>query len=170
MSGRVRVDDGRDLGVLDLVELRALRRGAQEEEADLSYLRRLLQGRVDILRAELGRREGRDAAGSAVDRLPEILAELPSQVRRSARHVTLGPPRGEYSRALADEVMAEVELADLSARADGELAEACERLAAREREVSERRRALQALADACSAEITRRYRAGEARVEDLLEF
>lgn len=173
MSGRVRVDDGRDLGVLDLVELRALRRGAQEEEADLSYLRRLLQGRVDILRAELGRREGRDSAGSsgsAVDRLPEILAELPSQVRRSARHVTLGPPRGEYSRALADEVMAEVELADLSARADGELAEACERLTAREREVSERRRGLQALADACSAEITRRYRAGEARVEDLLEF
>ena len=34
-----------DLGALDLPALRALRRDAQREEADLSYLRRLLQGR-----------------------------------------------------------------------------------------------------------------------------
>src|SRR5207244_1775351 len=45
-----------DLAVLTLSELRTLRRDAQREEADLSYVRRLLQGRIDILRAELARR------------------------------------------------------------------------------------------------------------------
>jgi hypothetical protein len=167
------VADERDLGGLGLAELRARRSQALAEEADLSYLRRLLQGRIDILRAELARREGREdrgAAASAVERLPEILAEIPSQVRRSARHMRLAPPRSRYARALADELMGEVGLADLSARADGELAAACERLTAKEREVSGRRRELQAVADACSAEITRRYRAGEARIDDLLEF
>lgn len=47
---------GHDLTVLRLSELRALRRDAQRDEADLSYVRRLLQGRIDILRAELARR------------------------------------------------------------------------------------------------------------------
>ncbi len=45
-----------DLTALSLPELRTLRREAQRDEADLSYLRRLLQGRIDILRAELARR------------------------------------------------------------------------------------------------------------------
>ena len=39
------------VGRLDLAELRSRR-----EEADVSFLRRLLQGRLDILRAELVRR------------------------------------------------------------------------------------------------------------------
>ncbi|GDY75817.1 hypothetical protein SAV31267_053020 [Streptomyces avermitilis] len=47
-----------DLSVLRLPELRTLRRDAQRDEADLSYVRRLLQGRIDILRAELARRGG----------------------------------------------------------------------------------------------------------------
>ncbi|MFD0570780.1 hypothetical protein ACFQ0T_18235 [Kitasatospora gansuensis] len=41
---------------LGLEQLRLLRRDAQDQEADLSYLRRLLHGRLDILRAELARR------------------------------------------------------------------------------------------------------------------
>ena len=50
-----------DFGVLGLPELRALRRSAQQEEADLSYLRRLLQGRIDrqpVVRVEAGRDVG----------------------------------------------------------------------------------------------------------------
>lgn len=48
--------DTTQLAALGLAELRMLRTDALEQEADLSYLRRLLQGRVDILRAELDRR------------------------------------------------------------------------------------------------------------------
>jgi hypothetical protein len=51
-----------DLTLLGLPELRTLRRDAQRDEADLSYVRRLLQGRIDILRAVLARRSPAGAA------------------------------------------------------------------------------------------------------------
>ncbi|MEU9130240.1 ABC transporter substrate-binding protein [Kitasatospora sp. NPDC048540] len=164
------------LGELGLDELRTLRRDAQEQEAGLSYLRRLLHGRMDILRAELNRRQVPldDAAmvafdaGPLLDRLPAILADAPSSVRRPARHLTLGPPRGEQVATEADELMGDVQLADLAAHPTGDLLVAVERLAEYERGVSGRRLALQRTADDCSAEITRRYREGEARVDDLL--
>jgi hypothetical protein len=161
---------------LGLDELRTLRKDALEQEADLSYLRRLLQGRVDILRAELDRRTlaGRprpaspQSAQTLLHQLPQILADTPSNIRQSARHVTLGTPRGEQYQAQADALMGDVQLADLAAHASAELLAALDRLTAHEREVSGRRQSLQRTADGCSAEITRRYREGEARVEDLL--
>lgn len=154
------------LYALRLPELRSLRRRAQREEADLSYVRRLLQGRIDILRAELARRTAPTSA--LIDLLPEILADVPSQQRSSARHVTLGTPHGEEYRRLAEEMLAEVELSDLTARTDTELNAAKRRLSGYEHEVSKGRQALQRTADGCSAEIARRYREGEAQVDDLL--
>ncbi|HEY0871271.1 MAG TPA: aerial mycelium formation protein, partial [Acidothermaceae bacterium] len=62
------------LASLPLSEVRELRDQAEQEEADLSYLRRMLQGRVDIINAELPRRRG-DAGGSIIDQLPRILAD-----------------------------------------------------------------------------------------------
>ncbi|MET9255838.1 aerial mycelium formation protein [Streptomyces sp. NPDC048182] len=161
---------GPDLAAPGLPELRALRRDAQRDEADLSYLRRLLQGRIDILRAELARRgatAGLEEA-SVVRRLPEILTDAPARHRSSARHVTLGTPRGEEYRRLADEMLGEVELSDLTARTDLELTTAMGRLVRYEQQVSRRRQRLQRTADDCSAEIARRYREGEAQVDDLL--
>jgi len=175
-----------DLGGLDLAALRALRRDTQQEEADLSYLRRMLHGRIDILQAELARRGGPLPDGSVpdgsaspgespagdpeapvVDRLSEILTDGPSRVR-SARHVTLGTPLTERVRRLAEEMLSEVELSDLEARTDAELHAAGGRLARYEQQVSRRRQGLQRTVDGCSAEITRRYRDGEAHVDDLL--
>ncbi|MGP3968479.1 RsiG family protein [Streptomyces sp. 6N223] len=156
------------LGELDLGELRALRRRAQREEADLSYLRRLLHGRIDILQAEAERRTfaGRDAG--LLDQLPRILADEPAPQRASARHVTVGPPANEEYRRLAEELLGEVELSDLTALDDGELVGALRRLAEHEAQLSRWRQALHRTADDCGAEIARRYRAGEARVDDLL--
>ncbi|MER6731380.1 RsiG family protein [Streptomyces puniciscabiei] len=161
-----------ELARLSLPELRTLRRDAQRDEADLSYVRRLLQGRIDILRAELCRR-GRaslpaPADASVVDRLPEILKDAPARHRSSARHVTLGTPHNEEYRQLAAEMLAEVELSDLQARTDLELTAAMGRLVRYEQEVSGRRQRLQRTTDDCSAEIARRYREGEAQVDDLL--
>ncbi|MEU3713313.1 ABC transporter substrate-binding protein [Streptomyces catenulae] len=155
-----------DLTAPGLPELRVLRRDAQREEADLSYLRRLLQGRIDILRAELARRAA--PLPPLLDRLPEILADVPSRHRSSARHVTVGTPHGEEYRRLADDMLGEVELSDLGARTDGELTEAMTRLVRYEQQVSGRRQSLQRMADDCSTEIARRYREGEAQVDDLL--
>ncbi|MEV6649007.1 ABC transporter substrate-binding protein [Streptomyces sp. NPDC051219] len=155
-----------DLAVLRLPELRALRRESTRHEADLSYVRRLLQGRIDILRAELARRSSPEVP--VVDRLSEILADAPSSHRSSARHVTLGTPHSEEYRVLAAEMLADVELSDLGARTDQELHSAMGRLVRYEQQVSRRRQLLQRTADECSAEITRRYREGEAQVDDLL--
>ncbi|MEV2229626.1 AmfC protein [Streptomyces phaeochromogenes] len=165
-----------ELSVLRLPELRTLRRDAQRDEADLSYVRRLLQGRIDILRAELGRRgaprRGREAriaaSASVVERLSEILTDAPARQRSSARHVTVGTPHSEEFRRLASDMLAEVELSDLEARTDLELNAAMGRLVRYEQQVSRRRQELQRTADDCSAEIARRYREGEAQVDDLL--
>ncbi|OIK05616.1 aerial mycelium formation protein [Streptomyces monashensis] len=173
-----------ELARLSLPELRTLRRDAQRDEADLSYVRRLLQGRIDILRAELCRRgrasvpapsptpdsarAGGPPDGSVVDRLPEILKDAPARYRSSARHVTLGTPHNEEYRQLATEMLGEVELSDLSARTDLELSSAMGRLVRYEQEVSRRRQRLQQTIDECSGEIARRYRVGEATVDDLL--
>ncbi|MFJ8807671.1 aerial mycelium formation protein [Streptomyces sp. NPDC102490] len=165
----------RDLTALSLPELRTLRRDAQREEADLSYVRRLLQGRIDILRAELAGRGPASsssvvtaATGSVVERLSEILADAPARQRSSARHVTLGTPRSEECRRLAAEMLGEVELSDLTARTDVELTAGMGRLVRYEQQVSRRRQRLQRTADGCGAEIARRYREGEAQVDDLL--
>ncbi|MFE6836302.1 AmfC protein [Streptomyces sp. NPDC057705] len=159
---------------LGLPDLRALRRDAQRDEADLSYVRRLLQGRIDILRAELARRSDPELArrddpeAPVVDRLSVILADAPSSRSASARHVTLGTPHSEEYRLLAAEMLADVELSDLGARTDGELHDGMGRLVRYEQQVSRRRQQLQRTVDDCSAEITRRYREGEAQVDDLL--
>ncbi|MFF9406315.1 hypothetical protein ACF1B0_12445 [Streptomyces anandii] len=175
-----RTDSPPPLTMLSLPELRALCRQAQRDEADLSYVRRLIQGRIDILRAELARRgsgpepvvaAGRapaDGPASVVERLAEILKDAPARQRSSARHVTLGTPYSEEYRRLAAQMLAEVELSDLGARTDLELGAAMGRLVAYEQQVSHRRQELQRTADGCGAEIARRYREGEAQVDDLL--
>ncbi|MGW3624557.1 RsiG family protein [Streptomyces sp. NPDC000880] len=161
-----------ELPTLRLPELRTLRRDSHRDEADLSYVRRLLQGRIDILRAELARRSDPQTPvlpeAPVVDRLSEILADAPSRHRSSARHVTLSTPHSEEYRRLAADMLSEVELSDLDARTDEELDAAMGRLIRYEQQVSRRRQLLQRTADDCSAEIARRYREGEAQVDDLL--
>ena len=103
-----------------------------------------------------------------VERLPEILTDAPARHRSSARHVTLGTPQSEEYRLLAAEILAEGELSDLSARTDLELSTAMGRLVRYEQQVSGRRQRLQRTADESGGEIARRYREGEAQVEDLL--
>ena len=67
-----------DLGALSDDELKRLIGGLEQEERDVSYRRRLLHGKIDILRAELVARlqssGGRSVLDQVdVDRLTEIL-------------------------------------------------------------------------------------------------
>jgi hypothetical protein len=67
-----------DLGTLSDAELRQLIRDLVEEEREVSYRRRLLHGRIDILRAELVARlqktEGKSVLDEVdVERLTAIL-------------------------------------------------------------------------------------------------
>lgn len=164
---------GPPVRALGLDAVRALRREAGLEESDLSYLRRLLQGRIDILRAELARREDpAEAPGGpepVMGRLSEILSEPRPPARGgAARHVSVHPPRTERYRQRIERMIADVQLSDLGALGDAQLRAALADLTEYEHEVSARRLELQRVADECGAEIARRYREGEARVDDLL--
>ena len=151
-----------------LPDLRQLRQDAEQEEVDVSYLRRMVQGRLDVIRAELNRRAGK-GTGNLVDDLAGILADEPrGPARGMGRHVTAEPSRTDSHRRYVESLVADVDLSDVSARSEDELANAMQTLADEERTLSAKRRQVQTVMDACSAEITRRYRDGEADVDVLL--
>ena len=167
---RVLADDYLDgLGALPMPELRKRREDAEQEEVDVSYLRRLVQGRVDILRAELARRTG-EGSGSLLADLPQILGESAPRgtPRGLGRHSTAEPSRADEHRRYVEALVADVDLSDVTARSDHELRTALAVFEREEHELSEKRKRVFAVVDACSAEITRRYRDGEADVSDLL--
>ncbi len=150
-----------------LADVRAQRAEAEQEEVDLSYLRRLVQGRVDVLRAELARRRG--ATGDLVADLARILADEPrSPARGLGRHSAIEPSRVDSHRRHVEALVADVDLSDVSARSEDDLERALEVLSGEEQVLSGKRREVQAVMDACSAEITRRYKEGEADVATLL--
>jgi hypothetical protein len=157
------------LGDLPLAEVRSLRADAEQEEVDLSYLRRMIQGRMDILRAELNRRDG-VSEGTLVEGLAAILADEPrAPARGLGRHSTVEPSRADSHRRYVEALVADVGLSDVSERSTEELSHAMHTLADEERTLSGKRRKVQEVMDACGAEITRRYRDGEASVGALLE-
>ena len=166
---RVLAEDYLDgLPVLPMDKVRSLRADAEQEETDLSYLRRLVQGRMDIIGAELNRRAGN--GGSLVDELPRILAdEVRSPSRGLGRHATYEPSRVDSHRRHLEALVADVGLSDMSTVDDAGLRSLLETLQGEEASVSRQRRAVQSVADSCSAEITRRYRDGEADVATLLD-
>ena len=150
-----------------LEDVRALRTEAEQEEVDLSYIRRLIQGRLDVVRAELNRREG--GGGGLVENLAEILADEPrSPARGLGRHSAVEPSRVDSHRRYVEKLVADVDMSDVAARTPDQLAHALRVLSEEEQELSGKRRDVQAVMDACSAEITRRYRDGEADVDALL--
>ena len=152
---------------LPLADVRALRAEAEQEEVDLSYLRRMVQGRLDVLRAELNRRDG--TGGGLVEGLAGILADEPrAPARGLGRHSTVEPSRADSHRRYVEALVADVGLSDVSARSTDELAHALRTLSEEEQGLSSKRRQVQVVMDACSSEITRRYRDGEADVDALL--
>jgi hypothetical protein len=166
---RVLAEDYLDgLRDLPMSEVRHLRTDAEQEEVDLSYLRRMIQGRLDILRAELNRRDSA-STDTLVEGLAAILADEPrAPARGSGRHSTVEPSRADSHRRYVEALVADVDLSDTGARSTDELAHAMRTLSEEEQGISTKRRAVQAVMDACSAEITRRYRDGEADVATLL--
>ena len=166
---RVLAEDYLDgLGVAPLAEVRALRAEAEQEEVDLSYLRRMVQGRLDVLQAETVRRKG-GSTGDLVASLSRILAEgTRGPAQGLGRHRTLEPTRVDEHRRYMEAMVADVSLSDVSARSDEDIVDALDVLGEAEQLLSSKRRQVQAVMDACSAEITRRYRDGEADVDTLL--
>jgi hypothetical protein len=158
-----------DLKQLDLDEVRARRDDAAQEETDLSYLRRLLHGRIDIVRAEQKRRaEG--GSSSVVERLVEILSDNAVGVAPagSGRPQPLEPSRAEAHRRHVEALVSDADLSDVSSLPAERLDLALRTYVAEEASVSQRRREVQKVVDLLNDEIGSRYRAGSASVDTLL--
>jgi RsiG-like len=157
---------------LDLPAVRARRSECQSVEVALSYLRRLTQGRLDIVHAELERRRG----GRPGD-LSELVDSLPAILSGRAR---AGGP-GRLPQLLApdldagDELTAELDriagpdrLGALPDMDDSEVESLAGSLGELETRLSAERRALHERIDTLQAEIVGRYKRGEASVDNLL--
>ena len=166
---RVLEDDFlKGLESLTLEELRGRREDADQEETDLSYLRRMLQGRLDIVRAEAARRTV--GGGSLLDTLPQILADEASGSAPAGlgRHRATEPSRTGETRRREEALVADLGLSDPASLDEDALRRAAETLIAEEGECSAARKRVQVVIDALGAEIARRYKTGEADVGALL--
>lgn len=179
-GGRRRIDRVLDPRFLDgmedwpLEQLRDARADAEQEEVDLSYARRLLHARLDLLRAETEhrRRGSRALAADTTDEmvasLAGLLADQPGRSFGMGRHAVRTPSRvGEHRRA-AESAVADVRISDLGGLDDEGLSAAVARLEGFEQQVSSSRRRVQLVLDTLSAELGRRYRDGLADVGDVL--
>jgi hypothetical protein len=155
------------IDVLDLDEVRIRRAEADQEEVDLSYARRLLQGRIDILKAEQQRRDGGGPLPPApgtrsdqaiVEALKRILTDdAPRTDRGLGRHLATQPSRVGEHRREAERAVADVGGSDLAALDDERLRSAITGLAEIETRVSRSRRSVQQVVDVLTAEVARRY-------------
>jgi hypothetical protein len=158
-----------DLSELSLSVLRERRDEAAQEETDLSYLRRLLHARIDIVRAEQERRSS-GGERSVVDQLAAILADNAiGPATGSGRHQRLEPSRAGEHRRFAEALIGDTDLSDVSSLSDEKLADALDTYADEEVSVSSYRREVQGVMDTINAEIATRYRKGTASVDDLLD-
>ncbi len=155
-----------------LEDIRAMRTECQQAEVALSYLRRLIQGRLDIVHAYLDRPGDGSPPdlASLVNELPGILSSGPGRPPGPGRLPMLLAPDTEESdlTEALDAVLGADEigrLADLDADALGDLAG---RLEALEHGLSADRRALHERIDMLQAELVDRHKTGRASVDGLL--
>lgn len=159
-----RIDRIRDPAYLDgiagmsLDDVRARRDECMAEREYLSLLRRLVQGRAEILRAELAGR-GQDDDRPLVDRLSEILSsDQPVTSRGEAMRVTLPEEEMLLARRRIERLVADAGISDPGELDDDELREAVEILAAEEQEVSAQRADVHRVLDSLQDELKRRYK------------
>jgi hypothetical protein len=150
---------------LSLDELRLRRDECLAEREYLSLLRRLVQGRAEILKAEIERRgQGGDQV-PLVDRLSEILSGEPQGPSRGEA-VRVGLPEEEMllARRRVERLVADAGLSDPGSLDDERLASAVDLLAREEREVSAARGGVHTVLDALQDELKRRYKEDPSRV------
>lgn len=155
-------------------ELREIRTACAAVERDVSLVRRLAQGRLDIVGHEFARRAGSDSTTEVSDLLfdlPDLMAdESGGGGIPGARQIDIsapGPAAGELISTLNAQASPDV-LGGIQDVDEANLRELFERIRAFEVEMSGTRRQLHERIDSVQSEIARRYRDGEASVDTLL--
>ena len=176
-SHRRRIDTVQDpafvdgLADADMDSLRQKRKLCNELDAELSYYRRLLHGRLDLLSFEIRRRSGEETR-SLIEALPEILAsEMPRASRTGmARSLPIDAPEiPDSGRRAVDRVLGDDFLTKLPLLGDVELEEIRASLADVEQVVSKDRRTVFSAHEIINDELARRYRDGLTSVDELLK-
>jgi hypothetical protein len=139
-----------ELSGLGLAELRSYRDALSAEEDKVSYWRRLLQGRIDLLKAQAGSHRSlslaeliRALGDTGTGRARRTLMRVPAPVELPDL-----PNLDELSRLWTADPQDPAEVADL-----------IERMQAKEGRLSEYRHALHERIDAATGELIIRYRA-----------
>jgi hypothetical protein len=150
------------LGDRSLDDLRSMREVCRVVEGEVSLERRLCHARIDILAAELDRRQGdndvdaeRDLSEFSYPGAAPTEKHLPG---RSAEYSAAqdDPP----SRRSIDEIVDERILNRLNRLGEEEIREIMSKLADHEREYSGRRRRVHEVLDRIQAELVKRYTTG----------
>ena len=146
-------------------ELRQMLAEGTEAENEVSFERKLCQGRVDILKAELTRRkEGWDTS-DLVARLPEILAA--GETRSDSEGLPSRAPdfsiprNADIPRRRVEEIVGEQTLSRLPQLPDEEIASVINALTEHEANLSNRRKALHEVIDRLQAENIKRLKSGD---------
>lgn len=161
----------RELETMSVDELRAKKAECTELETATSYLRRLAQGRLDIVGDEHRRRragEGSIQTSDLVESLTDILSARSRQPGPGRLPATMAPDEVEADTAELDHIAGAHALGDLSTLDAATLARLVDELSAYEAGVSRLRQSLFERIDTLQAELVRRYKSGEAKVESLL--
>ncbi len=162
-----------DLPAKPIADIRAMRDDCRAIEDRVSYLRRIIQGRLDIVGADLRRRaEGGSPIdiGILVEQLPDILSDKGSTGGGPGRLPSgLIPPDDPDLTVEIDRVAGPDLLGDLADLSDDQVADLARSIGDLERGASGSRRALFGRIDALNGELARRYGTGEADVAALLD-
>jgi hypothetical protein len=161
-----RADYAQGLEELSLDDVRDRRDECRAELEYLSLLRRLVQGRAEILKAEVERRRDPQDSGSLVDRLAEILAPDESHVSSRGAAVHVGVPDDELAiaRRRVERLVADAGISDPGSLPDDSLATAVDLLFSEERSVSADRAQVIAVLEAVQDELKRRYKEDVSQV------
>jgi hypothetical protein len=148
-----------DLPTQETGELRAKRADAQDVERKLSFLRRLVQGPLDIVGSEVERRAsgaGPSDLSDLVERLPQILAEGVRAPGPGRMPTNLVPPEDDELTAELDAVCGPDVLGSLPELSDEDVQKVSTGLEELETRVSAQRKAVFGVIDAVQGELARR--------------
>jgi hypothetical protein len=158
--------DGLEERSLD--EVRAMRAECQDVEEVESYLRRVVQGRLDVVQSFLAHTVG--DLDSAVHELSSIIGSGPARPSGYGRLPSQMSPdmeKVDLTREIDDVLDAEG-IGKLPTMTEDELRALGDRLTVIEQRISDERRTLHERIDTLQAVIVSRYKTGEATVDGLL--
>lgn len=164
-GGRRQIDQVLDpkftaaLDGLSLDEVRERRTQAMQEESDLSYLRRMLQGRLEILRSR-----GDESPASDEELVAQLVAALSDNTMSGnviPQHGFVEPSRMGERRRYVERLISDVAISDSTDMGPDRLDDVLARLTDYERQVSEARRQLHSVIDTLTVELAARYQNAE---------